>query len=260
MILSFYKYHGAGNDFIIVDNRNGDFVATPQQIAFLCHRHFGIGADGLMLISNHDTLDFTMQYFNSDGKEGSMCGNGGRCISAFYYEHISSKKNLTFMAIDGVHQAEILHTENNITQVCLHMNDVKKVEKTESGYLLDTGSPHLVIFDDNTTDLDILNEGMKIRYSEKYYEEGINVNFVEIRRDELLVRTYERGVEDETLSCGTGAVASAIAASLFLKFSESDITTRGGDLNVSFKKVGKSFTNVRLTGPAAFVFSGEIEY
>jgi diaminopimelate epimerase len=259
MTLSFSKYHGAGNDFIIIDNRNGGFSQDKELIHFLCHRRLGIGADGLMLISNHDTLDFTMKYFNADGKEGSMCGNGGRCISAFYHEHIAAKNHLTFQAIDGEHHSEILKTEKNMTLVRLQLSDVSAVNKIETGFLLNTGSPHFVKFVEDADSIDVKVEGKELRNSHLFAPAGVNVDFVECKQDELYVRTYERGVENETLSCGTGVTASAIAASYIKDQTEFDIITRGGKLQVSFQKNGDSFNNIWLTGPATFVFSGQIE-
>jgi diaminopimelate epimerase len=259
MTLSFSKYHGAGNDFIIIDNRNGEFSQDTQWIHFLCDRRLGIGADGLMLISEHQSLDFSMKYFNADGKEGSMCGNGGRCISAYYYHNFAPKKILAFHAIDGEHHSEILNTANNITQVRLQLSDVDQVKEIDGGYLLNTGSPHFVKFVDHADSIDIKITGKKLRYSHSFAPGGVNVNFVEFQKDKLYVRTYERGVEDETLSCGTGVTASAIAASLIKGLTDFDITTRGGNLKVSFQKNGNSFHNVWLTGPATFVYTGQIE-
>lgn len=259
MNLRFSKYHGAGNDFIIIDNRQVEFTGNKEIIKFLCHRQFGIGADGLMLISNHESLDFSMKYFNADGLEGSMCGNGGRCISAYYFQNILPKKELSFSAIDGEHYSEILNTENNLTHVRLHLSDVENVQRINDGFLLNTGSPHFVKFVDDADCIDVKVLGKELRYSPLFAPAGVNVNFVEIRQDKLYVRTYERGVEDETLSCGTGVTASAIAASHIENRLNFEIITRGGNLQVAFEKNGNSFTNVRLKGPAMFVYSGEIE-
>jgi diaminopimelate epimerase len=259
MTLCFSKYHGAGNDFIIIDNRNGEFIQDTGLIHFLCHRQLGIGADGLILISNHISLDFSMKYFNADGKEGSMCGNGGRCILAYYFNNISSKKNLTFHAIDGEHHSEIINREINQTIVRLQLFDVENVQQINEGFLLNTGSPHLVKFVENIEAIDVKALGKELRNSDLFSPHGVNVNFVEFQHDKLFVRTYERGVEDETLSCGTGVTASAIAASYFKNNSTFDIITRGGNLQVSFDKSGNSYSNIWLTGPATFVYSGQIE-
>jgi diaminopimelate epimerase len=259
MTLCFSKYHGAGNDFIIIDNRNGKFFENTDVINCLCHRQLGIGADGLILISNHKNLDFSMKYFNADGKEGSMCGNGGRCISAYYFNNVSSKKNLTFLAIDGEHHSEIINTRKNQTIVRLQLFDVENVQQINEGFLLNTGSPHFVKFVKNVEAIDVKALGKELRYSGLFSPHGVNVNFVEFQRDKLYVRTYERGVEDETLSCGTGVTASAIAASFIKDQSNFDIITRGGNLHVSFEKSGNSYSNIWLSGPATYVYSGQIE-
>jgi diaminopimelate epimerase len=259
MTLRFSKYHGTGNDFIIIDNRDGKFIPNTELIHFLCHRQSGIGADGLMTISSHNSLDFSMKYYNADGKEGSMCGNGGRCISAYHYKILPAKKNLHFLAIDGEHFSEILNTDKNETIVSLQLNNVEKVKRIGQDFLLDTGSPHYVRFVYHVASIDVKVSGRNIRYNKKIALDGVNVNFVEFQNDNLSVRTYERGVEDETLSCGTGVTASAIAASFIKDLSEFKISTTGGDLQVSFKKESNTFKNIRLTGPATFVFSGQIE-
>jgi diaminopimelate epimerase len=259
MTLSFSKYHGAGNDFIIIDNRNGGFSQDKEIIHFLCHRQLGVGADGLMLFSNHESLDFSMKYFNADGEEGSMCGNGGRCISAFYFNNISSKKHLAFLAYDGEHHSEIINNEKNQSVVRLQLSDVENVQRINEGFLLNTGSPHFVEFVENVEVIDVKVFGNELRYSDQFSPHGVNVNFVEFQQNKLYVRTYERGVEDETLSCGTGVTASAIAASYIKNLSDFDIITRGGNLQVSFDKSGNSFCNIWLTGPATFVYSGQIE-
>jgi diaminopimelate epimerase len=259
MTIRFSKYHGTGNDFIIIDNRNGEFVLNNKLIHFLCHRQFGIGADGLMTISNHKSLDFSMQYYNADGNEGSMCGNGGRCISAFYYKHISDKKNLHFDAIDGKHHSEIINFNKNITNVSLQLNDIGKVDRIDSDFLLNTGSPHLVIFVKDADLIDVKVVGRNIRNKAQFAPDGVNVNFVEFQKDTLYIRTYERGVEDETLSCGTGVTASAIAASFKKNLTDFKIRTRGGELKVTFQKESNMFKNIWLTGTSTFVYSGQIE-
>jgi len=259
MTFSFSKYHGAGNDFIIIDNRDGRFSPDQEIIHFLCQRQLGIGGDGLMLIANHESFDFSMKYFNADGREGSMCGNGGRCISAYYYNNMAPKKELSFYAVDGVHHSEILKSEKNLSNIRLQLSDVETVQKIDKGYLLNTGSPHFVTFVEKADAIDVKATGKELRYSPLFAPSGVNVNFVEILQDKLYVRTYERGVEDETLSCGTGVTASAMAASFIQDRSNFDIFTRGGNLKVSFQKNENSFSNVWLTGPAAFVFSGQIE-
>ena len=258
MTVNFYKYHGAGNDFVVIDNRLNIFFPAPEVVNRLCHRRFGIGADGMLLLENSGTNDFSMRYFNSDGNEGSMCGNGGRCIAAFAYEQMNLKENISFMAVDGRHEAEILKSEQGISLVRLKMADVHGVEQGDGYYFLDTGSPHYVAFVDDAENTDVVHLGRKIRYSPQF-PEGTNVDFAEIRGKRLFVRTYERGVEDETLSCGTGVTASAIAAFFALPQPSYEINTRGGNLKVSFAKDKEKFVDVWLEGPAACVFSGQIK-
>jgi len=259
MKFTFSKYQGTGNDFMIIDNRNNSVNLTKKQIAQLCNRRFGVGADGLMLLEKHLATDFNMRYFNADGNEGSMCGNGGRCLVAFAKSLAIIDKETTFNTIDGTHRA-IIKQKN---MVSLQMQDVKEVLKIDGNYFVDTGSPHYVIFSQNIKDTDVYTEGKKIRESKRFAPKGTNVNFVEINNNHLLVRTYERGVENETLSCGTGVTAAAICASAKLNTDKNsfDISTRGGNLNVSFQKNrNNTFTNIWLTGPAQFVFKGEYEF
>lgn len=260
MNITFYKYQGTGNDFVIIDNRDGQFDSNSNKIvSFLCDRKFGIGADGLMLLERHDRLAFTMRYFNSDGNEATMCGNGGRCIAAFavHTGAVKNPKEFEFMAIDGSHKAR--YSKDNVS---LKMTDVKRIV-TEPQYLfLDTGSPHYVTFVENNSAVDVVKEGRKVRYLKKFEEiGGTNVNFIEqINETSIKMRTYERGVENETLSCGTGAVASAISTAIKQGFGEKfNVEVRGGELQVEFKMDEKMHpSNIWLTGPAEFVFKGEI--
>lgn len=256
---TFYKYQGTGNDFVIIDNRQNSFDRTNTKlIAHLCDRRFGIGADGLILLENHDKVDFKMLYFNADGNESSLCGNGGRCITALakFLGIINNKA--TFEAVDGFHKSII---ENNVIK--LQMKDIDQINNYATHVFLDTGSPHYVTMSQKIEDLDVKQEGSKIRYSQDYKEEGINVNFVEKINDEVFaMRTYERGVEDETLSCGTGVTAVALAMNYIGETEKNLITlqTKGGDLQVSFEKQGDSYVNVWLIGPATQVYKGEIEW
>jgi diaminopimelate epimerase len=251
----FNKYQGAGNDFIIIDNRSGLFISDPSLIAKLCHRRFGIGADGLILIEAIEGLDFRMRYFNSDGHEGSMCGNGGRCAAHFAFSHSIAGESMSFMAIDGVHRATVVDNTVHLT-----MSDVSSYRINEESCFLNTGSPHHVEFVTDTSLVDVVNEGRRIRYSEEYAPLGTNVNFVSVSTEKIFVRTYERGVEDETLACGTGVTASAIAAVLCGHFDRVPVETEtlGGKLSVSFQVEDRIITNVVLTGPATLVFEGEI--
>lgn len=260
MTISFYKYQGTGNDFVIIDNRQDKFFKNDTKlISHLCDRKFGIGADGLMLLEEpeFDGDDFKMVYFNSDGKQSSMCGNGGRCLVAFARYLGIIENEARFTAIDGPHKATI---QDEL--VSLQMQDVKEFKKSGNALFLDTGSPHHVIFTKNLEHLDVKGEGAAVRYSEEYGEAGTNVNFVEKLNEETYrVRTYERGVEDETLSCGTGVTAVAIAANASERaFTDKiKLQTSGGELSVSFKKDGDAYSDVWLTGPARQVFKGEIE-
>ena len=259
MQITFYKYEGTGNDFVMIDNRENIFPKINLQlIEKLCARRFGIGADGLILLENDTAADFRMVYYNSDGNESSMCGNGGRCITAFAKSLNVIQNQATFIATDGLHDATILENE----LVNLQMKDVSEV-KIESDYVfLNTGSPHHVMLVDDIENLDVKNIGAQIRYSDLYGKAGSNVNFVkQISENHFALRTYERGVEDETLSCGTGATAVAIAMNAIGKTNSHNIKldVEGGQLEVSFDKVDDLYINVFLKGPATFVFSGEIE-
>jgi diaminopimelate epimerase len=253
--MTFYKYHGTGNDFILIDNRNGGALLSTQQIEHLCHRRFGIGADGLMLLEHAEGYDFKMVYYNSDGRESSMCGNGGRCITAFARQLGIIEKDARFLAIDGVHTASI--DENGMIK--LRMNDVADINIQQGYTVLNTGSPHYVLWVNDVKNIDVYATGKIIRDRPEYQPGGINVNFVQLSDGSLYVRTYERGVENETLSCGTGVTAAAIAATCNAtgKF-KTAIETPGGDLEVSFtKNTPGSAIEVILSGPAVYVFKGE---
>lgn len=253
--LHFWKYQGTGNDFILVDNRKLDFPKDAVDfIRELCDRRFGIGADGLILLENDEVSDFRMVYFNSDGNESSMCGNGGRCIVAFAKELGIIKNQASFNAIDGLHEAKVFGED-----VELKMIDVDSVQQIRNYSYLNTGSPHHVQLVENLGGVDVEKEGARIRYG-IYGETGSNINFVEQDADNIFhVRTYERGVENETLSCGTGVTAVALAMHHSGKTKDDMVTirTRGGDLKVQFAKSGEVFTNIRLSGPAIKVFEGQ---
>ena len=258
MMLECFKYQGTGNDFVLIDNRNQDILLTTENIKWLCDRRFGIGADGLMLLEFQEGVDFKMVYYNSDGNESSMCGNGGRCITAFAKRLGIIENSAKFMAIDGVHESKI---EDEF--VSLKMNEVKQIETGENYYYLNTGSPHYVKFVDDIDNFDVFTEGKKIRYNDRFKEEGTNVNFIQKTEHELVVRTYERGVENETLSCGTGVTAAALVAALTGNSTTKNncsIKTLGGNLNVTFEKVLESnFYNIWLEGSAVFVFKTSIK-
>ena len=259
MKLIFHKYQGTGNDFILIDNRDGHFTCDNHRIAQLCDCHFGIGADGLLLLETLDGYDFRMVYYNSDGSPATMCWNGGRCIAAFANRLGIVGTNAHFFAADGPHNAKIEVQDEHITRVELSMKDVIPSEVGEHFVILNTGTPHFVRFVEEPDSIDLMTEGAKIRYAPDYAPIGINVDFARNTDDQIYVRTYEKGVEAETLSCGTGVTASAIAASVFTGRTSYQVITRGGKLAVTFERNGVTFTNIRLSGPATFVYSGEIE-
>ncbi len=271
MKIPFFKYQGTGNDFVMIDQRQQQFIQKTaiKTINHLCDRRFGIGADGLILLENAQNteggaFDFQMIYFNADGRESSMCGNGGRCLVAFANFLQVFDNQCVFNAIDGLHDAKV-RTDGWVE---LKMIDVEKIEIGKDYYLLNTGSPHFVVFVEDLTDINVYENGREIRYSERFYTEGVNVNFVEIRKDgSLEVATYERGVEAETFSCGTGVTAAAIAyalktAHVFAKnqaFSV-PILTKGGNLEMRLERNSKGvFKNIWLCGPATQVYQGEVE-
>lgn len=270
MMLTLYKYQGAGNDFLIADNRDGTLRLSPEQVARLCDRRYGVGADGLMLLETSDRYDFRMVYYNSDGSGGMMCGNGGRCIVAFAADR--GVKNFEFEAADGYHCAEILSDDGIIKTVRLKMTDVLEIKAYESlegipmpskGYFLNTGTRHYVRFVDDVEHCDVVSEGRQIRYASEFMPEGANVNFVEPCGDVLKVRTYEKGVEDETNACGTGIVASCLAAWSSRAMEPQhmgpdrfryDVRAKRDALAVEFtQKEDMLAADVWLTGPAAYV-------
>jgi diaminopimelate epimerase len=264
MLIPFEKYQGTGNDFVIIDNRDQQFKPDTNTVRLLCDRKFGIGADGLMLLENIKGYDFKMVYFNADGNESSMCGNGGRCLSAFAFSRGMFDEKCKFIAIDGEHEAVVQNTDDEkVYWVSLKMMDVNEVKIQNDHLEIDTGSPHYLKFVDSVKSVDVFSEGKSIRNSAPFVEKGINVNFLEMEDGVLKVRTYERGVEDETLSCGTGVTASALAASVKGLLGENNICkleTEGGNLQVRFrKKADNQFDDIWLEGAATFVFKGEIE-
>lgn len=254
----FYKYQGTGNDFVIFDNREGKLSFTKAQVAALCHRRFGIGADGLMLLNKHPQADFEMVYYNADGGESSMCGNGGRCLVRFAADAGLYRSLYRFVAIDGEHEARM----EDGGKVALKMADVKAIRLHGSASVLDTGSPHYVQTVKDVMGLDVFNAGRAVRNNNEFRKEGINVNFVEHTEepDTIVVRTYERGVEDETLSCGTGVTAAALVNYHNENgYNCVNVKTKGGSLSVEFDRTEKGFENIWLIGPAVKVFEGEVE-
>jgi diaminopimelate epimerase len=258
MKLEFYKYQGTGNDFILIDNRLKTFPKDTELIKKLCDRRFGVGADGLILLENDANLDFKMVYYNSDGNESSMCGNGARCLVAFAKKLAIFETETTFTAVDGLHYAAI----NADKTVSLQMKNVNEIAVKDNYVFINTGSPHHVEMVENLKSYDVKAAGSAIRHSDLYGQLGSNVNFVEqINHDTFAVRTYERGVEDETLSCGTGVTAVAIAVFVTGKTTSKalNLNVEGGSLKVKFHADNNNFTSVFLVGPATFVFSGTIQ-
>jgi diaminopimelate epimerase len=260
--IHFYKYQAAGNDFILIDNRNQKINLTNKQIAGLCHRRFGIGADGVILVDNDPQTNFNITYINPDGSQ-SLCGNGCRTavdlatkLGMINGQQASEHGNISFNAYDGIHKAAILSDG----QIKIQMNDVNDIEEIFDGYSMDTGSPHYVKFVSGLDTYPVFDEGRKMRY-DKYFPKGTNANYIEVKgKNEIALRTYERGVEEETMACGTGATAAALAASKNGYASPVTIFTKGGTLTVDFKiRPGGGFYDIYLTGPAKLVYEGEVE-
>lgn len=254
--MNFYKYQGTGNDFILIDNRSGQYNLNSRQIANLCDRHFGIGADGLMLLEKEEAYDFRMVYYNSDGNQSTMCGNGGRCIVQFAKNLGLISQSCVFIAVDGPHEAVI-----DGEMIHLKMQDVSQFQWIDDALVVNTGSPHYVV-ERNIDNPNFIQEALAIRNNALFIKEGINVNF--IRKQEsgaFQIRTYERGVENETRSCGTGVVAASIYYILKKSsdISEIEVETKGGVLRVRLQKKDMGFSDMWLIGPAQFVFSGEID-
>ena len=258
MAIRFYKYQGAGNDFIMIDDRAGSFDLQKDAIAGLCDRRFGIGADGLILLQDNQGYDFGMVYFNADGGEGSLCGNGGRCTVRFAQDLGLIGDSTRFIAVDGEHAASL---DGEVVR--LGMGDVTGIEALDAAYFLNTGSPHYVEFVTDVDKTDVVGRGRAIRYGAFYGPRGgTNVNFAEVvEKNHLKVRTYERGVEDETLACGPGVSGCAlVAAEIFGWEGPVKVEARGGDLAVQFRRTGSggAFSDICLTGPANYVFQGTI--
>jgi diaminopimelate epimerase len=254
--IPFFKYQATGNDFILIDNRDNTVEHNVTLAQRLCDRKFGIGSDGLILIQNYDELDFEMVFYNPDGSQ-SLCGNGSRCAVNFANKLGVIGSKTTFKAYDGSHEAEILADGN----VRLKMSDVQNVMHNTNGMFVDTGSPHMVVYVNDVKNTDVFQEGKVIRYSDPFKDAGVNVNFVEmIDENKVFVRTYERGVENETLSCGTGVTAAAIASESKGLKSPIDIITKGGHLKVEFNRGdNNNFNEIYLIGPAVEVFKGFID-
>lgn len=257
--IPFHKYHGAGNDFILLRQTGDTATLKEETIHLMCHRHYGIGADGLIVLKESEVADFEMIYYNADGKEGSMCGNGGRCAALYAYNQKLCSEKMVFMAYDGVHKARIISKNDYEALVELQLSDVTDIRQEADHYFIDTGSPHYIAFRQNIKDIDMDKEAKSLRHH--YREGGTNVNFIEKQGGHYSIRTYERGVEKETLSCGTGITAAAIAIATAenLKQAVIPIQAPGGTLEVSLKKAGNGFEEIWLKGPAMNVFEGTIK-
>ena len=258
MKINFCKYNGAGNDFIVIDNRNKKAKLNKSQILKLCNRNVGIGADGIISLESSDKTDFEILHYTSDGTLGSLCGNGSRCAVSFAHRKKIISRKTRFEAFDGCHEAEIIDDELIVMQMKLN----SRIIENNYGMWLDTGSPHLIVETNNTDEIDVKSAGRSIRYNNFYKEEGVNVNFVEKVSDNVFkIRTYERGVEDETQACGTGSTASAICMNYLGRTKSNEIKMRcqGGDLEVRFVNSDDEFSEISITGPARFVFEGVIE-
>ena len=254
--INFSKFHGAGNDFIMINAIKKELVLSEELIFKMCDRRVGIGADGLIILMPSDNHDFRMKYYNCDGKESTFCGNGGRCIAAFAQQQGIIKNEAVYEAVDGIHKAKVAEISIGEYLVELSMRDILSFKLDDNSLLIDTGSPHYVTKVNNLKDLDVKNAGAEIRYDKNISSDGVNVDFLLNDNGNIHIRTYERGVEDETLACGTGVTASAMAASLWFGGDDIDIHTQIAKLNVRFDKENNTFKNVVLTGPATHVFDG----
>lgn len=259
--IPFYKFQGTGNDFILIDNRNNEYQFTRSQISTMCNRRFGIGADGFILLNTSKEADFEMKFWNNDGSDNMMCGNGGRCIVAFAHQLNMFTKKCRFIAPDGLHEAEILEENANIKIISLSICDTEiPTQYSDTEFLINTGVPHLVVFEHQINQFDVVENGRRLRNDLRFSPQGTNVNFIEIITENYLrVRTYERGVEGETLSCGTGAAASALVFAFKNKHeatSKIAIETLGGILKVSFEKQDSKIRNIYLSGATNMVFKG----
>lgn len=256
MDFEFYKYQGTGNDFVMIDGRDKKLSFSNSQISAICDRRFGIGADGLIILQNAEGVDFEMDYYNADGSK-SFCGNGSRCAQAFAKQLGIIKDRSRFLAIDGIHEG-LIEGESYATK--MGSVALKAIQTIGADWFVHTGSPHYLRFVKDVDAIDVFKEGREVRYSDAYREEGVNVNFIEIKKDILKVRTYERGVEGETFSCGTGVTAAAIAyaSKENIQPSEVKILSKGGELNIRLKQNSEGdYTDIWLVGPAKLVYSGE---
>ena len=254
--LRFSKYHGAGNDFVMINAIKTPVSLTDDEVKAICDRRTGVGADGLIMVLPSENYNFRMKYYNCDGHESTFCGNGGRCIAAFAVEEGLAPQHIEYEAIDGIHKALVTKDSDNEFTVSITMRDIENYNLNEERLLINTGSPHYVTRVNNLKDFDVRKHGAEIRNDKNISKDGVNVDFMEIIDNQYHIRTFERGVEDETLACGTGVTASAIAAALWYGGDNINIRTTLATLNVRFEKSGNSIRNIVLSGPATHVFDG----
>lgn len=254
--LRFSKYHGAGNDFVMINAIKTPVNLTDDEVKAICDRRTGVGADGLIMILPSENYNFRMKYYNCDGHESTFCGNGGRCIAAFAVEEGLAPQHIEYEAIDGIHKALVTKDSDNVFTVSITMRDIESYDLTEERLLINTGSPHYVTRVQNLKAYDVRKHGADIRNDKNISKDGVNVDFMEIIDNQYHIRTFERGVEDETLACGTGVTASAIAAALWYGGDNINIRTTLATLNVRFEKSENSIKNIVLSGPATHVFDG----
>ena len=254
--IKFSKFHGAGNDFVMINTIKSPVSLTDEEVKEICDRRTGVGADGLIMVLPSERYAFRMKYYNCDGHESTFCGNGGRCIAAFAVEEGLAPQHLEYEAIDGIHKALLTKNSDNEYTVSITMRDIEGFDLNDERLIINTGSPHYVTRVENLKDFDVRNHGAEIRNDKSISKDGVNVDFMEIIDNQYYIRTFERGVEDETLACGTGVTASAIAAALWYGGDNIDIKTTLATLNVRFKKVGNTIKDIVLTGPATHVFDG----
>ena len=254
--VKFSKYHGAGNDFVMINAKKSAVSLTDDEVKNICDRRTGVGADGLIMILPSEKYDFRMKYYNCDGHESTFCGNGGRCIAAFALEEGLVTQDIEYEAIDGVHKAVVAKISDNEFTVSITMRDIENYDLNDDRLIINTGSPHYVTRVKNLKDFDVRKHGAEIRNDKSISTDGINVDFMEVVDNQFYIRTFERGVEDETLACGTGVTASSIAAALWYGGDDINIKTTLATLNVKFEKVGNSIRNIVLSGPATHVFDG----
>ena len=253
----FSKYHGAGNDFVMINAIKTPVSLTDDEVKAVCDRRTGVGADGLIMVLPSENYNFRMKYYNCDGHESTFCGNGGRCIAAFAVEEGLAPQHIEYEAIDGIHKALVTKDSDNEFTVSITMRDIENYNLNEERLLINTGSPHYVTRVNNLKDFDVRKHGAEIRNDKNISKDGVNVDFMEIIDNQYHIRTFERGVEDETLACGTGVTASAIAAALWYGGDNINIRTTLATLNVRFEKSGNSIRNIVLSGPATHVFDGK---